>query len=341
MSLTDFQGNALAVNIAIFAASAAAVWAAGTKLSQYADGISDRTGLGKAFTGLLLLSTVTSLPEIATTLTASHIGNSALVTGNLYGGVAHQTVMLAIADAVAVKGALTSFTPKSVLLLQGIFLILLLSLFLIFVIMGEPLYHWGMGLGTVTVFLTYLVFLYSSYHHERRLRGPQAEAPLDIEKKPIKHLYLGFLGLAAVVLCAGYLLSMSADAMSAQTGISSGIIGGTLVAISTSLPELSTTISAVRIKAYSMAVSNVFGGNAFNTALIFLADAAYRRGPILGQVSRSTLYLGVLGIILTCIYLWGLLEKKDKTIFRLGYDSAAVVIVYLIGLVGWYIVNTQ
>lgn len=107
MGLLDFTRHPLWINLAVFAA-AAVVWLAGTKVSRYANTISERTGLGKAFVGLLLLGGVTSLPEVATVTTASLGGNAGLAVNNLLGSVAMNLVFLAYADLLAREGALSS-----------------------------------------------------------------------------------------------------------------------------------------------------------------------------------------------------------------------------------------
>lgn len=128
MNWLQFSAFPLWVNLAIFAGAAMFVWFAGTRLAEYADAIGVRTGLSHAFLGMVLLGVATSLPELATTVTGSLIGNARLVAGNLFGGVALQIAVLALVDLIAVRGALTYFTPHPVLLFQGVMLLLLLSL---------------------------------------------------------------------------------------------------------------------------------------------------------------------------------------------------------------------
>lgn len=110
-----------------FALAAGAIWWTGTRLERCADSISRRTGLGQAFAGMLLLAAATSLPEVATTATAVAL-NPTLAVHNLLGGVALQTAILSVADrAKRRRSALTFFSPKFVLLIEGVGLVLLLQ----------------------------------------------------------------------------------------------------------------------------------------------------------------------------------------------------------------------
>jgi cation:H+ antiporter len=110
--------------------AAGTIWFAGVRLERYADTISERTGLGQAFTGTLLLAGPASLPGVAATVTAvGLLNNPTLAVHNLLGGVALQTAVLAVADrAKGEHGALTFFSPRFSLLIGGVGLLLLLKL---------------------------------------------------------------------------------------------------------------------------------------------------------------------------------------------------------------------
>lgn len=99
------SGLALPVLVAIFAASAAAVWIAGVRLSNTTDVLATRLGLGEALGGLLLLALATNLPEVAITASAALSHNLGIAIGNILGGIAIQTVVLVLLDAFGVRGS--------------------------------------------------------------------------------------------------------------------------------------------------------------------------------------------------------------------------------------------
>ena len=105
------------------------------------------------------------------------------------------------------------------------------------------------------------------------------------------------------------------------------------------LPEVSTPFAAVRIGAYRMAVANILGTNALAIALFLLADLFYDDGLILLALDRSAIFLAALGIVVTCLYLWGLLERRNHTILGMGIDSAAVLVLYTGAMVALYLVR--
>jgi cation:H+ antiporter len=338
----SFADWPIAISIAVFAASAAAVWAAGTRLTSYVDGIAERTGLGQAFMGMLMLGGITSLPEIATVTTSSISGNPSLSLNNLLGSASVNVLLLAVADAVLGRDALTKVVAQPITLLQGVLGIILLAVVCVVLTAGDVAL-WRVGLGSILLFLMCVgaVWLSSGYQHRRvwsavgndvETEEPRREA----EPAPLKSLIVRTLIAAIGILMAGFLLSQSGEAIAHQTGLGASLVGLVLVGFATSLPELSSIIAALRLKKYELAVGDVFGTNLFNIALILLADVAYRSGPILNEAGPFEIVASLLALIITGIFVVGLLERKDKTVLRMGYDSLAALLIYASGLLILY-----
>lgn len=344
--MPDFQSLSVSLNLAIFAAAAVLVWVAGTRLARYVDAVGDRTGLGEAFLGMVMLGVATSLPEVATTISGSLIGNAELVTANLFGGVAMQIAVLAIVDVIAVRGALTYVTPHPVLLFQGVMLLLLLSLATAGAALGDPISVVGVGLTPLLLAAGYLATLWvtSSEKHQPRWeathlpkkRKPRAEDDTSLDSASNARVYALCAAAAAVIFVAGWVLALTGDVLAEQTGLGSSFVGVALVAASTSLPEISTVLASVRQGNHQMAVSNILGTNCLEVALFLVADVAYRGGPMLAEAEPGAMLAAALGMLVTCILLLGLLLRRDRTIARMGWDSLAILIVYGAGLAGLY-----
>lgn len=350
--MLSFDEYSITVNLLAFAAAAAVVWFAGTKLSGYVDEFADRTSMGKAFAGALLLGTATSLPELATTLTASYSGAAKMAGTNLLGGVVMQVAVLAAVDAFVLRGkALTLFSPQSSLLMMGVMLVLLSALASAAVSAGEIFSIMGVGFWPLLLAGSYVASLWVIYRYEGNPRweprGDVAEPPesakdlKDIYEKRFESVSTGrivalFLFASLGVLAGGFVVAKTGEALAAQTGIGQNFVGATLVAFATSLPEVSTTYSAVRFGAYSMAAANILGTNSIELALFLPAEVVYRGGPIFDALDPSAAFLSALGIMVTAIYMWGILERRDRTILGMGVDSLLVLIVYLAGLGLYY-----
>lgn len=338
----------LPITLGIFLTAAIGVWLAGTKLAIYADAIAVRTGMGHAFMGLVFVAAATSLPEMVTTLYGAYAGEAALVLGNMFGGITMQTAVLAIADLMFATYALTSYPRGPGSALEATLLIALLAMLLGLHAVGEFGLPFGVGLGTLFLGVAYvgIVFMLRQYDGAQTwvpVDGPEIEEPNVSEAErgvpetvTVSSLvwYFGFLGLA--ILVCGLVLTASAAAIAEQTGLGTSFIGVTLLAAATSLPEVSTSISAVRIGAHSMAISNIFGSNLLMIALVLPADIVYAGAPILGAIDRATAFALVSGILVTAIYLAGLIIRSRRTFLGMGVDSALVLVVYAITLAVFY-----
>lgn len=346
------------LNALLFAVAASAIWWAGSHLERYADSISKRTGMGQSFTGMVLLATATSLPELATTITAVLVlGNATLAIYNLLGGVALQTALLVLADfAKPRRGALTFFSPSFVLVIQGLGLVMLLLLSIAGLIARGLPSVLSVSIWPVLLLLVYGAVLYMTYRRQGQPRwtpsalddvpeeirseyhdaAPEGE---DADRRPMKVVWLIFGGLSLLVLAGGYLAAESAEGLAGQTGLGDAFVGATLLALATSLPEVSTTFAAVRNERYTVAISNIFGSNAFCVALVFLAELLYREGTILDALKPSVVFVPAIGAVMTCIYLWGLLERDNRTLGRIGWDSAAALFTYVGGMTVLYFLS--
>ena len=134
----------------------------------------------------------------------------------------------------------------------------------------------------------------------------------------------------------GLLLVVCAERIADQSGLGTGFVGVTLLAAATSLPELTTSISAVRIGAYTMAISNIFGSNLIMLVLVFPADILFRAGPILQDISRTVSLALAFGIAVTAIFLSGLIVRRKPRLGAIGLDSALVLLVFLGSLAAYY-----
>lgn len=355
-SLLEFRKHSLWSNALVLCAGAAVVWVAGSKLAVYADVTAERTGMSKAFMGLLLLALATSLPELATTITSAlpPVADPGLLIGNLLGGVAMQTAILAVADLLLRRGALSYFSPKPVLMIQGVMLVVLLTTTILGIAVGSPAWLAVMGVGPwgLMLLLIFVAMLWMTHSESQHPRWRPSNPPEELDQTDVtrreherfrgvsnRRLYLAFAAGSLVIFVAGFLVTRVADAIARQTGVGSTLVGAVLLAITTSLPEVSTTAKAVRLGAYGMAFGNIFGSNAFCAVLLFLGDLLYRGQPILDAATDQSLFLAALGILVTCVYLWGLLERKDKTIFGMGIDSGIVLVLYIGGIAILYTVK--
>ncbi|WP_321394907.1 hypothetical protein [Emcibacter sp.] len=346
--LSSFLGSLpLTLNLLLFCVLAAVIWITGTRLSYLVDALAEHTKIARALMGLGILAVITELPEMVTTVTASIEGNAVLALNNMFGGISMQTAILSVADLFAIHAALTTYPRKPTPVIEGLFLILMLTSLLIIFMTGDVALFGSVGLASVFLAGFYLLSIFIIQRFVTLevwmpvdLPNPEEEEEVNHDNHyghlPFQSLTMGIALASLIILVVGVLLTHTAEVLAVQTGLGSSFIGVTLLAATTSLPELSTTIAAVRIRAYTMAVSNILGSNLIMVFLILPADLFYRPGPILNEIDASAAFALGSGILVTAIYCLGLLIRRKKKIFKMGLDSALVLLVYLASLGGFY-----
>lgn len=340
--------TSLGPSIAAFLLCATAVWIAGARLAYLSDTLADRYRLAKSLVGLLILSLATSLPEVATTLGAAVQQSRELVLNNLFGGIALQTAILAMSDFWA-RGAITSYPRKANHALEATLLVFLLALALIVTSLGETFVVLGVGMGSVLIAVAYAGAIWLL----RRYDGRSDWVPVDLpDPDPLPFPAPSGLATArnatliwqavfscAAILVFGLALVVFAGRIADLSGLGTGFVGVTLLAAATSLPELTTSITAVRIGAYTMAISNIFGSNLIMLVLVFPADMLFRAGPILQDTSRTVTLSLSFGIAVTAIYLVGLIVRRKPKLGAVGLDSVLVLAVFLSSLAAYFVVR--
>ncbi len=343
--MLSFHTFPLWLNLTLFFLAGVAVWLSGTRLSIYADIISDRKNWDKASMGFIFLALATQLPEIVTNTTGALHGNGELVLNAMFGGMTMQTAVLAIADIFVIGSMTLSYAArKSINLLQGVVLILLLSFVLVATMLGDTIVFWHIGLSPILLALFYIFSIFVFLNYGKNNGWSVANIPDDIKQKAnpkekmeksshatkTLYLYSGYASLT--ILISGVILVQTAEAIATQSGLGSSFIGATLLASSTSLPELSASVAAVRLGSQSMAISNIFGSNLIMIFLLLPADMFYLKGAILNSANDSAKFALISGIVVTAIYVIGLIVRKRKTFLKMGLDSIAVLIIYIITL---------
>ncbi|WP_339802024.1 sodium:calcium antiporter [uncultured Marinobacter sp.] len=330
--------SSLTSNIIIFAIATLAIIVAGTRLTRLADELADRTGLGEALFGVLLLAGVTSLPDFAATLSAAMDSRPDLAMSNVMGSMAVNLAFLGVADMVYRKANLEHAAASSVNLMLAALLIVLLTLPLL-AIVSPSVARWSVHPVTPVIVVAYLFGLHlverariKPMWFPRHTRQTVPDTPEQQHSGTLMAAWLSFLALAVVIGLAGWVLMEAAKGIADLTGLSDTVVGGLLTALATSSPELVTTIAAIRYGALTLAVSNIFGTNCFNMLVVAAADAGYPGGSIYHDMAPVQMTWGLVSILMTAILLLGMVRRETYGIGRIGFESAAILSVYVAAL---------
>ncbi len=344
-----FGSLSLPLLIGIFVVGAVAVWLAGVQLSNTTDVIDDRFKLGQALGGLILLSIATNLPEMAIVVTASLAHNVSIAIGNILGGIAIQTVVLVLLDGFGLrkKAALTYAASSLELVLEGVLVIGVLVITIMGTQLPGTLVFARVAPGDVLILIAWVIGLWLisrarkglPWREEQKadVEAPDGSKQDKTNKLSTTKVLVVFAIAAIVTLAAGFVLEESGDAIATHIGLSGVLFGSTVLALATSLPEISTGLASVGIGDYELAFSDIFGGNAF-LPVLFLVATVLSGQAVLPQAKNSDIYLASLGVLLTAVYVYGLVFRLKRQVADLGIDSIVVLVLYLIGVVGLFVI---
>lgn len=332
----------------LFLVAAAATWAAGITLAKTTDSLDTRFKIGEAMGGLILLGITGSLPEIAVVYSAARHGHIPVIIGTLVGGIAIQTLLIALFDfAVGRRRPLSYLAGTITLSLETVFAIAITAITLLatFIPARHTIFRTNPLSGVIVIAWVVGLFMINKArqnprfnvvaedavpgrkHHHRRATENYA----FYKGKSTRYVLLVFSFASLVTLAAGYLLEESGTAIANRLGIGTGIFAATVIALATSLPEISTGLESIFIGDNQLAISDIIGGNAFMLVMFLLGDIAAGK-PVLSYAGRPVVWLGYLGIIMMLIYAVSFVAKLRRCYFRLGLDSVAQIVLYGVGV---------
>lgn len=330
----------LGLSIGVFAAAAVVIATAGVKLSKLADTLADRIGVGEALFGGIFLGGTTSISGIVTSVTAASGGHPNLAYSNAVGGIAAQTVFLAIADMFHPKVNLEHAAASMTNVMYGALLVTLLQLPILASFSPE---FAVLGVHPVSILLI-VAYLYGlrlvnatrtePMWRPRKTRETKEDVPEE-EHGPHKstaRLWTVFGLLALAVALCGWAIARAGSSIASHTGLSETLVGALLTGVTTSLPELVTTVAAVRQGALTLAVGGIIGGNAFDVLFLSFSDIAYREGSLYHAIESRQLFLVALSAVMTTVLLMGLLRREKRGFANIGFESLLLLTVYAGGL---------
>jgi cation:H+ antiporter len=318
-----------------FAACALLVGLAGPVLSRCGDVIANKTGLSGSWIGIILLATVTSLPELITGVTAVTVAQVPnIAVGDVLGSCVFNLAILVILDFLHRGESVYQRAHQGHILSAGFGIVLIGFVGLNLLISNQGLaYAIGhMGLYTPIILALYALSVRSVFTYERREREQFAEKTADrYPEMNLRTATMRFATASAVVVGAGVWLPFVGADLADAMQWNRSFMGTLFVAGVTSLPEVVVTIAALRIGALDMAIANLLGSNLFNILILAVDDMLYVEGPLLAKVAPAHAVSSASAVIMTGIVVVGLLYRPAARLFRtVGWVSFGLFIVYLL-----------
>jgi cation:H+ antiporter len=330
-----------------FAVLALLIGVAGHRLTREADAIADALALSRTWVGVALVATVTSLPELATGVTAVTWALAPNVAvGNALGACVTNLAFLAVVDLLVRGNPLYRQASQSHILAAG-FGAMMLGVVVLAVLLGHaaqraggapaPLQALPGGIGPATPLLLglYLVAVRAIFRHESDgLAGGAAAPPADARQRArLRRHALRFAFAALVVLLAGMRLPFVATEIAQAMGWSRSLVGTVFVAAVTTLPEMAVTVSAIRIGALDLAIGNLLGSNLFNVAILAIDDLVHPGASLLAEVSVVHATTAAVAVVMTGLAVVGLYYRPRQRLLRaVGWVSIGLVALYALNV---------
>ena len=303
---------------------------AGFWLSRFGDVIAERTGLSGSWVGLILMATVTSLPELVTGVSAIRVaGSPDLALGDALGSCLFNLLLLSVVDFFYRPVCLFARAAEGHALSTG-YAAVLLAVVGVNLLVPVTIPNVPLSPATLLIVPIYAFALRNIFTYERRhLMEPAEPAIARYPEATLRHAVVGYLIAATAVVAAGLLLPGAALDLAETMGWTSTFVGTLFLAAATSLPELVVTLSAIRIGALDMAIANLLGSNLFNMVVLAIDDIAYPRGPLLSHVSSSHAPTVLIALLMTGIVTVGLVYRPTaRPAGAVSWVSLALIAAY-------------
>jgi cation:H+ antiporter len=323
----------MAVDIIAFILCAAVITFSGTQLSRQGDRLAALTGLSKAWIGLILMATVTSLPEVVTGLSAVTVVKAPdLAVGNVLGSCAFNLLILSLLD-LFIKKPLTSQVRTSHIV-TGAFSIILLgtagaalsfNFSFISILWISPF--------SIVILFGYIMAMRGIFLYEKSQEVKEAEeSGTSRDASAVKKAFAIYSLHAIIVVVAALFLPYFGERIAIYFHLTETFFGTVFLAAATSLPEVVVSVSSLKLGAPDMAMGNLLGSNVFNIAILALFDFFYTTGPIYGAVSSRHTLTTFSSIVMTAIVAIGLVIRPEKKRWYLSIDGWIILIIYLLNI---------
>ncbi len=319
-----------------FGVAAVVIAASGVWLARFGDAIGEKTRLGGTWVGVILVATVTSLPELVTGISSVTLADAPnIAVGNALGACVLNLALVAVLDFLYREMPIYLKASGGHILSAG-FSIIMIGLVAFSLLAGEVagLALWHVGIYSPAIFLLYAVAVRSIFLQEQR-RSAEQEFGDRYANLSLLQALAGYAAAAAAIVAAGMVLPFTAVRLAEVMNWGQSLVGTLFVTAATSLPEAAATLAALRIGAIDLAIGNLLGSNLFNVLIIAIDDVAYLRGPLLSHVSDTHAVSALSALTMTGAAVVGLHYRPKTRLFQVvGWISLALVLMYVLnGLV--------
>lgn len=189
-------------------------------------------------------------------------------------------------------------------------------------------------LSVYTFIIPFLYFfsVYEIYRSEK-----EEEDSTERGEVTLSPVIFKFIFCSIIIVTCGIYLAKTADQIFLHMKWNAAFVGTLFVAMATSLPEISVTISALRMNATELAFSNLLGSNIFNFLILAIDDLAFKKGPLLKYADSSHVVTAFSCLMMTSLVAFALMKPPQKKILNMISGlSALIIFIYVLNLIVSY-----
>ncbi len=292
------------------------------KLSIYADEITKTTNISKNIVGGVLVAGITSLPELVTCLSSIYLKNYYLAFGDILGSNLFNISIICFFDIIFIKKFIFNKTNSSSL----IYILLLINYIFIYLSLSSvfSISLFNIGIPSIIIIATYMYYL-------KHVNSCEEKESVKCINKGI--IILKFIITSIILVITSILLTFIVNKLSIMyPSVSSSFIGAIFLGITTSMPEVVTFITLIKLNNYSMALLDIIGSNLFNLLIIAIGDLVMLNDKIYNYADRQSFFILILCIVTTFIsMLQNKIKLKNKFLYII--PSIIVFILYIVFLI--------
>ena len=324
------------INSVGFIICAVIIFLAGRKLAFYGERIAEKTGLGKAWIGLILMASVTSMPELTVGISSTAIvGSADLAVGDVLGSCLFNLAILAMLDIFVPNHQHLFFVASSsrhiLSAAFGMILVAMAGLGLFFE--QDLVLIPGIGIMSFIFLFLYLLSIRIIFRFETVLKASETTGVETAkETASLRHLIIQYSLYALITISAALLIPYFAEKIAVQTGLGNSFVGTFFIAASTSMPEIAVSIAAVRFGSIDLAIANLFGSNIFNILILAFDDLFYTKGILLKDASEGHIVTAFSCLIMNAIAIAGFTYRAPKKRFLMSIDAFLILAFYIMNM---------
>ena len=270
--------------------------------SRYIDMIDRSTRLSGAFLGGVLLSAITSLPELFTSISATIlIDNPSLCIGNILGSNLFNFGMLALVILCFIKGFSATRLSPSHRYVMMFLMLMYVAVVLNWKVMGDGNIIFGASDNPwlfISVTTLIIIALYGlSVRYLASDNGECGDDECEEVKLSLRTIVVRFVLASLGIIVASVILTYITDDIATELNLGSGLAGALFLGVATSLPEVTSTISLFRMRNFDIAFGNIAGSNVFNYFVLAIADILYSGGSVYHFGDEKVINLTIFGML--------------------------------------------